>query len=388
MATYVTQRDLARYLSQEGVEPTWDINSSPSTNGYEVVGTGNGTTSKFYLNQKNIIASSYTVYYGTSLGTLPIQLTETTHYTLNKDRGVITLTSTGISSVGTSSVLGTYSYNIAGITSTQSSEALARATSWIDRMTDTHFADGTAQTPDYGNISNEVQDGRGYFDRNYYTEKYPVPIVTTSVSYALTTTATTVAVETNGTNGFPASGNIVVENEEISYTGKDTALYQFTGCTRGANGTTASTHSAGTKITRHKVEISTNVEGTSQSWQTLQLNSEYDLDETGRLHLYLKEYPTSTDSTFILPPKAVPARVRVTYPYCWFDVGTKFNETFIPQDIKRATLMIAAKELMHSTVVRHTIEGRNEFKPELINVDEDWINKTIQFFNSVRVSRT
>lgn len=42
---------------------------------------------------------------------------------------------------------------------------------------------------------------------------------------------------------FPASGTIFIGTEQITYTGYDTTNNQFTGCTRGANGTTAAAHS-------------------------------------------------------------------------------------------------------------------------------------------------
>ena len=50
------------------------------------------------------------------------------------------------------------------------------------------------------------------------------------------------------TNGaiFPSSGTILIENEQISYTGKST--HNLTGCTRGVNNTTAATHADGSGV--------------------------------------------------------------------------------------------------------------------------------------------
>ena len=50
------------------------------------------------------------------------------------------------------------------------------------------------------------------------------------------------------TNGaiFPSSGTIVIEDEQISYTGKST--HNLTGCTRGINNTTAATHADGSGV--------------------------------------------------------------------------------------------------------------------------------------------
>ncbi len=51
-------------------------------------------------------------------------------------------------------------------------------------------------------------------------------------------------------SSFPPSGTIVIENEQITYTGKSTN--DLTGCTRGANSTTAATHADGTNVHNYK----------------------------------------------------------------------------------------------------------------------------------------
>lgn len=73
-------------------------------------------------------------------------------------------------------------------------------------------------------------------------------IDTTSVSTTLngginnsTTTITVVS-----TTGFDSKGIITIDSEEIKYSGKTST--QFTGCTRGLNGTTAASHSNGATV--------------------------------------------------------------------------------------------------------------------------------------------
>jgi len=59
--------------------------------------------------------------------------------------------------------------------------------------------------------------------------------------------ATETAIDLTSAASFPAGGGIVlVGNEAISYTGKTSNT--LTGCTRGANGTTATTHTNGDAI--------------------------------------------------------------------------------------------------------------------------------------------
>ena len=59
----------------------------------------------------------------------------------------------------------------------------------------------------------------------------------------LTAAATTVTV--NSTTGFlPAAGRIVIDAEQINYTGTAAAPARFTGCTRGQGGTVAAAHTS------------------------------------------------------------------------------------------------------------------------------------------------
>lgn len=62
---------------------------------------------------------------------------------------------------------------------------------------------------------------------------------------ALTATATTITVD--DTSDFQAQGRILIDSEVISYTGKTATT--FTGCTRGEEGTTATTHSDDAAVT-------------------------------------------------------------------------------------------------------------------------------------------
>ena len=80
--------------------------SSPSN---EEVGTGDNSETIFYLDKKNILSDTYTFYYGAAASTTT-ELEETTHYTLDKDAGKITLTSAGVTLVGTNKIFAKYSY--------------------------------------------------------------------------------------------------------------------------------------------------------------------------------------------------------------------------------------------------------------------------------------
>jgi hypothetical protein len=73
-------------------------------------------------------------------------------------------------------------------------------------------------------------------------------VATTTLATALTNTIGTTVVLTSSA-AFPATGTIQIGTEFITYTANDTGTGTLTGGARGANGSTAATHSAGAAIT-------------------------------------------------------------------------------------------------------------------------------------------
>ena len=71
---------------------------------------------------------------------------------------------------------------------------------------------------------------------------------------------TTITVQS--TTGFPTAGTILIGTEQITYTG--TTATTFTGCTRGANGTTAAGYSTGTAVLAFWTEIDTGRTGATK----------------------------------------------------------------------------------------------------------------------------
>jgi hypothetical protein len=71
---------------------------------------------------------------------------------------------------------------------------------------------------------------------------------TTTLASALTNTTDTTVVLTSS-SAFPASGEIRIGSEDISYTSNNTATNTLSGGARGVNGTTAATHSSSVTVT-------------------------------------------------------------------------------------------------------------------------------------------
>jgi len=117
----------------------------------------------------------------------------------------------------------------------------------------------TAKTVDY-NTFRIVKDsdlgssgGRLYvLTYNEYVNNYIAQeddIVTNNLNGSLNDSATTITVDS--TTGFDSAGTIYIENEQVTYTG--TSSTTFTGCTRGANSTTAASHSDDVQVAQFDV---------------------------------------------------------------------------------------------------------------------------------------
>lgn len=72
-------------------------------------------------------------------------------------------------------------------------------------------------------------------DRRMFLDIGPRTLLNGAINSAVTT------ITIDDTAYFPASGEIIIDSERITYTGKTGTT--FTGCTRGANGTAAASHS-------------------------------------------------------------------------------------------------------------------------------------------------
>lgn len=358
-ATYATPLELAKFCKINGQMP--DYRAVGVSRIKELIGAGDNSTTVFYLDHACALTGTTTLYYGTT-ETSATALTVTTHYTLDIDSGTITLTAAGVTLIGTKNIYAAYQYIKIAITEAELQQALNRAQEKIDFETYSHCATGTDATPDYIQVTNEKQTGKGKNDRDYYTDFYPIPDVSTTVLVDIASSAVT-TINLTSTNGLPSSGYVLIDTDKVAYTakGSSTALTGVTGLTKG--------HSATTKVYPYIVEISTTDSGSNPDWVVLSIDDEFDLElKTGKVHVYKTDF----DLTYYAlqsPPRFVPNRFRITYPYGY---------STIPDDIRQLCLMIAAKELSHMAVRAAHIDGRNDFKPELVDVDEQWIKETIK----------
>lgn len=338
--------------------PSWDVGGTPSN---EEVGMGNGTTTIFYLDHQNVIEDSYTLYYGASASTTT-ELEETTEYTLDKDTGKITLTAAGLTKLSTNKIFAKYSYTKNSMKNSYLIDVLQRAESEVDKMVNSTFTNGTLTNPSYP-LETEIQSSEGFWHDRILTLKRPLVDISSTLSANITASATSIALDSGDGSKFPSTGKIIIGTEVISYTGISTDT--LTGCIRGVEGTTAATHSEDDGVHTTILFRSDTSEGTAVSWTVQQWDTSMYANEFGLIYKFKDESPDP------LNRMGVANRIKILY-YYGYDT--------IPQDIKRLTYLMGKRMLVQDNIGSSMIQGRNEFRPEMFDVDMNEINRIVSSY--------
>lgn len=240
-------------------------------------------------------------------------------------------------------------------TETQLQASLDYAQDELDNELGTHFATGTDDTPDYIQVTNEKHRGLGATNKDYFLDFGPIPDFSATLSGDIAIGVTTITVDS--TNGFPATGVIGIGSEKITYSAKDETTFTVTATTVA--------HTTSEEVLPYVFEISTTCSGSAPTWGVLTPSDQYDLDfKPNRVYVYTDDVSTSSYSYSSAP--RIPNRFRSTYVY---------GHDTIPRDFKKLHLMVSAQDLMHNTVRKAHTSGMNDFKPSLVNVDQQEIEK-------------
>jgi len=375
MTAYATTTEFANILGIVKRIPDWDVGDSPTK---EEVGTGDGSTLIFYLDQKNILADSYTLYYGATEATA-VAFTETTHYSLDKETGKITLTTSGRTVLSTDNIYAEYKYLNIGMTDAYLQTVLERAKKEVDSTLNTIFTDGTAKNPSYPVVVLESQESQGLTQQRYWSKKRPLIDVSSSLADALTASGTTAGLASGDGSKFPSSGSVVVEEEIIDYTGVSTDT--LTGLTRGSDGSTAAAHAAEKEVHSTIVQISGTREGTIPTWFVQEWKKKVFVGDLGETFLYWRGLQDGENiaENILLPEIGIANRFKIRYLY-GFDT--------IPADIVRLNLLLAKRQLIQDNIGKSMIAGRDEFNPEMFNADQTEIARIVDAYRQNAMGNT
>ena len=355
---YATPLQLAEIIGVRKDIPSWDTEGTPTN---ESVGTGDSSTTVFYLDYQNVLTDSYTLYYGVD-ATATDTLTETTHYTIDKDKGKITLTTAGVTLLSTNKIYAEYSYIENGMKNSYLTTVLERAEVEVDGEINSTFTDGTATNPIYP-VETEYQSTEGLQMDRWITKKKPLIDVESALDGDITSTANTLDITAGDGANYPTTGYLIIGSEVISYTGISTD--EFTGLTRGALGSTAAVHTDLDVIHTTLVFISDTDENTAVTWTIQPWNTNIYADDNGLVYRFKDSSPD------VLTRAGVENRFKMIYYY---------GNSTIPADITRLTLLFAKRQLIQDNVGTSMIKGRNEFRPEMFNIDINEMKRIIDSY--------
>ncbi len=318
----------------------------------EQIGIGNSSNTIMYLNHTNIIASTYTLYYGADVYNLTA-LTETTHYTLNLTTGKVTLTSAGVTLISTNQVFAEYSYFGEDMTDSFLADTLERAEGEVDSNLNTTFINSSATNPSFG-VGDDSLDSKGPYDKSYWAEKAPLYDLKSALASDLTIDATSVVLTAGDGAKFPSTGTIQIGTEIITYAAVSTDT--LTGCTRGYGDSDAAVHSSGDVVYTFIVEVSDDAEGNTPTYTALTRGNQYSLkSDIGKVMIL------NSTNVSLVTAEDIPDRVKLKYLYGYDS---------IPVTITRLTLIYAKRMLANDNMVSSLFKGREEFSPENMDKDE------------------
>ena len=353
---YATTQQLGEVIGNVREVPTWDIAGTPTN---EAVGTGNGSSTQFFLDQRYILTDSYTLYANA------VAMTETTHYTLNKDTGEITLTSAGVTVLSTNALTAKYKYFDNGMSDEYLTSVLERADKKVDNSINATFTDGTATNPTYPSET-EIQPSPGYFRNEIIVWKKPLIDVETTLDGDLAIDAVTIPLASGTGSTYPLTGTIIIGSEAITYTGVSTD--SLTGGTRGVLGTTAATHSDGDAVHSTILFLSNTIEGTAVTFTVQPWDTQMHATSEGLNYSFAESVFESSQYPDRLTKPDVANRVKIIYL-------NGYNT--IPEDITRLSILFAKNMLMNDTISKAMIGGRDEFQPEVLGLDRSEIQEIV-----------
>lgn len=265
--------------------------------------------------------------------------------------------------LSTNKLTAEYKYFSNGMKDSYIISVLGRAEIEVDKATNSTFTDGSSANPAYP-TETEIQASQGYFQDRIITKLKPLIDVESALDGDITDSDTTISLASaTGGDLFPSTGYIIIGSEVISYTavsGDD-----LTGCTRGELGTTAAAHDDGDAVHSTIVFRSDTTEGTAVSWTIQPWQTSSFANEDGLIYKFKDADPSP------LTRVGVAERIKIIYRY-----GYKT----VPTDITRLTLLFAKRALMKDNIGSSMIQGKNEFKPEILNIDDEEINKIVNSY--------
>ena len=343
---YTTVLQFADILRAAIKVPSWETGNSQAN---EAVGTGDDSETDFYLDQKNILSGTYTLYANA------VAMIDVTDYALDLTTGKIILEAAGVTKLSTNDLTAEYQYIGIEMSEDYLTAVLERAEKEVDKSINSTFTDGTATQPTYPSET-EIQESPGYFRDRIITGKKPLIDVVTTLDGDLAIDATTIPL--TDASGYPEAGQIIIGSEVITYTG--VTDNDLTTATRGALSSTAAVHTDLDAVHSTVLFLSNTIEGTAVTFTVQPWDTKMHATENGLIYSFADSVFSGAQTPDKLTVQDVANRVKIIYYY---------GGNTIDEDITRLALIFGKRQLMQDNISKAIIEGRDEFKPRMFNAD-------------------
>lgn len=363
--TYSSTLSFTKHILALGTVPDYENNS------LEEVGTGNNSKTSFWLDKLGVIENTYTIYYGADEDNVTA-LVENTDYTIDLDTSKITLTSGGVTKVGTNKIFAEYKYNIYQLLNSEITTALIAAQEKLKGDMEITFADYTDDDPGYKKITDEIKE-IGYVPNKKVFDTYWQPIVKlqTTTNGAYTTGGTSITL--TDASGFPNSGTIYIGGYKVSYTAKSGNVLTVPSSTPSI--------SDGATVRGEVVELSMEAEGNDPVYTVLTPEQDYEIDYSqGMISLLDNAFWGELSNSDVIYPSNY--KIRLSYMHAWYEKGSVPS---IPSDVEEITNMIAAKKFVQRIIKKSHIQGNNDFNPAALNSGDEEIKKVIEYYKTLNV---
>jgi len=326
------------------------------------------TATTYYLDQRFFNPDTLVLYVGAS----NTALTLTTDYTVDSDKGSITITSAGATALTGEDLTAVYEYTtLLGLTYNESLSFLERAEDFVEEDAETVFANQSATAPIYQAQNDELAVGQGLSSGLYNTQLFPIIKLQTTVDGAFTLGGTTLTLA--DASGFPETGTIFVGGNKVTYTAKATNDLTVPNTTPSIDD--------GATVRGEVVEVSTSPSGLSPAFIVLTPETDYQIDyDTGDIELMDRYYYANIDGLG-RPQDGVSGRVRLNYLQAWHNIG---QDATIPVGLVELCYMVASRTLLQSTVFRSQINQRDNFNPQQLGFSLKDIERRTAHYRSSR----
>lgn len=341
---YTTVREFWKFLGANRSLMDYDSQQIPER---EIVSTG-GLAGSFFLKNMAVNPDTLIIYKGDT----NTALTLTTDYTFDATTGVLLITAAGAVVLAGSDAKAVYEYCGLGkyFLYADATTLLERMEAKLEEDCMTVFADQAAANPLYNQITNESGAGQGYTGNIYYTGRYPLAKLQTTVASTFTLGQTSLVLVSAA--GFPSSGAIVADGNLVVYTAKSSNTLTVP--------ITTPSMAIGDIVRGEVVMVSTTPQGLEPAFIVLDPATDYSIDyDVGAIQVY-DSYWYGGYEGLTRPQDGTLDRIRFDYMQAYHAPG---KDCALPTELPEIIYMVAARQLTTRTIFKSNITAADNFDP-------------------------